>query len=463
LTFYQKIERGFIMTRNVGLSEFIDDYVGGALLLALVISCGIFFLGSLFEDDFVSEANNKKNFYLALEEKKVDDTLAVKAAKVIKTALRKIQDAGTVSEKIAALKKISKLKSRSSGSNFYANLFYKNSDKIIGAINGQNKDLSASIHVPKWRNFFLWCGLIIFIVFSLFTTITFCWKSIEEGESLLTWPWDEPWVYFFLLFMFPCLFPCALIEVCYRLLTASFSKLSWSRTGSEHKVRQVKQENRKKEQEKKKKEALAKIEEVKKQVEKAKQEYAVNCRGEANAEKSKKLTALVVESKRQLSGLGVQLEMAQIGFAQAKKELSEWEEVQAGEGGKIRENSFRDFERLKAMEHVAAVKVEDNELIVYTDAVLIKYLCFTYEIGIIAISINMMTGHFSLCNLCSTHPEGNTHPYGSHGNICWGSLGVSINTALAQKEFPSAVQFMLAALYSADGDKPAKVKEWRKV
>ena len=63
----------YTMTRETDFEDFLNDYVGIGLIIALIIiAIGALFGAAIFSDSQTS-AKIEHNFYLALEGKKVDD------------------------------------------------------------------------------------------------------------------------------------------------------------------------------------------------------------------------------------------------------------------------------------------------------------------------------------------------------------------------------------------------------
>lgn len=435
----------------------MGEYVAGGVVVAVILAIVFLLFGAIFQGDRVSDGAEKKNFYLALEGKPTQDSSALKAVGMIKDILNEMKESNDVSKKIGCFAKFSDFNYGN-----YRKYLYNETGDVLAVLNGEKKDISPSIPTPKWSNFFKLLGVVFLIMLSLFMTINFCYESVTSSESLMDWPWKKPWTYILILLMFPFLFVCVLVEVIYRLCTRSFSKIRAPRNNN-RRYEELPRRNTISEQKKNKEVALAEIDAVNKDIDSFRKEYVLTCRGETVAKRIKNLEKDIAKGRQDLVDMGDRIEYKQRSLASSKKELAELMAAQNGEDGRIIKSSVGDFEQIRNIEHIAAVKVEGSQLIVYTDVIHIRYLTAVYEIGVITITIDMMTGNFSLRNLCSTHPQGNTHPYGSGGNICWGKMKYSIENALGERQFPSAIQFMIKSLYSAKGDNPLAVRKFRKV
>lgn len=168
-------------------------------------------------------------------------------------------------------------------------------------------------------------------------------------------------------------------------------------------------------------------------------------------------------AKTKLSELGKNITAAQRDFAEAKRNLKEWQDNIEGRQQSTASDYSNKFDELLKIDKVLAVEVADNSLNVYTDTIYIDFNSARYEIGMFKIVVPIFTCTVYVYNLCSTHPSKWDHPYGTGGGFCFGNLGNFISNALNKKEYASAVVAILQALQSAQGDNQSAVQQWRKV
>ncbi len=448
------------MTRRTDLNHFFKDYVGGGLIAAMLI---IIFLTLICLMGYYEDAKGPRkehNLYAALQGESTGDSNAQEAANLIKLVLQKQK---SLPEYLTSLDKLSSLKNDNS---FYLKLFLEKREKIANLVSGKIKNLSRTVEVPKWTTFWKWFAILSWLCLAICATINFIGESLDSSESLLEWPWDEAWVYPAILVMSPALLPCMAIEITGRLFIIAFRSLRTRITRAANVVVQSDANDASEKAdttEVKKQEALGQISNVQSRIEATKEVWIENCLDRLDQE-TNRLEEKVTSNRNNLSSLGREIARVQRTLAESQKELMNWQTGLETTKGKAKEDYLRDFEQLTKLPHVSAVEVNGNELYVYTDMVYIDNAFERYEIGMIMINIDMMSGEFlRLKNLCSTHPHGYDHPYGSGGSFCWGGLSRPISNALRVKEFASAVQFMIQAIYSADGDNPSKVKEWKEV
>lgn len=343
---------------------------------------------------------------------------------------------------------------------FYHNLFIKKYDKIIALEKGEISNLSDSVKKSEWRPVLLGWFIASYITLSVCTAFNFIWKSACSGK-MLDWPWRKAWTYFTIAFMAPLLIPCMIGALAGRLCIWLFCKmLSISELGTKEIESRV-QENTN--PIRKTQPVILKIEDANKRAISTREKYAVNCIGNLDKQ-TESLKMKVLVCKQKLSGLGTTISDAQRELAETRKQLENWESGLEKLKEKSKPTFLKDFERLLNLSCVRAVDVERDSLSVYTDTVCIDCDGKRYEIGIFQISIDMFQNSVRLHNFTSTHPKGYYHPYGDgEKNFCWGSLTTPIRNALAGKEYTAAVQYIIQALHSAEGDHPERVKEWKEV
>lgn len=342
---------------------------------------------------------------------------------------------------------------------FYHNLFLKKYDKIIALEKGEISNLSNSVKKIRWGPVFSGWFIVSYVMLSVCMAFNFIWKSACSGK-MLDWPWRKAWTYFTIAFMAPLLIPCMIGALAGRLCVWLFCKML---SISEFGTRKV--ESRTKENinpiKKKHLVILERIEDVNKRSISTREKYAVNCIGNLDKQ-TDSLKMKVILCKQKLSDFGTAISNAQRELAETRKQLENWESGLKKLKEKSKPTFLKDFERLLNLSYVRAVDVCSSLLDVYTDTVFIDYKGKRYEIGMFQISIDMFQNSIRLQNFTSTHPGGYYHPYGD-SNLCWGSLTTPIRNALAGKEYTAAVQYIIQALHSAEGDHPERVKEWKEV
>lgn len=446
------------MERNVDFGEFLYDYVGvGFICFLISLHLGAGF-GSGFYSDAVEPAKCEKALYAALQGEKAEAD-AIEAAKTI----RKMIEGKPLPEYIDGLRKLE-------NSSHYWKVFAEKSSNLIALAKGDSRNLAASVNVPKWGTFWKWWAILSWLCLSLFTTINFVWQSISQNEGLLDWPWRERWTYPVIVAMSPFLLSCMGTEALFLL--------------GRRAVRHFRHQARPEVQQQPHPDAqdaeirhnewsdsfpyLTQRENAREAIERAKAKA-----GEQREKweglfdiglfdrKISKLNGNVYHCQSVLSDLGERITSAQRDLAESKAQLAQWQEGAEALKAKKREEWLKDLDRLLALPHVVAVDIEGKVLHIYTDIILIEYESRRFEIGIFAISIYTETNQISLKNLCSTHPQGRCHPYSSGDELCWGSLHNSIHNALAEREYPVALHYILRALQSAEGDNPSKVREWK--
>ena len=444
------------MTRNTGIGGFWRNYISAGLAIGcfLVVVCSG--LGALiFHLDRYAEIY-RRDLYFALEGKNVDNSNAKEAAVLIKTMVKK-EKTLSPQEYASALNKMH--------ARGYMKLFLAKSNKIIELAQGKIKDLSGSAKITGWIIFWKWFAILSYLCLALCATVNFVWASIDSWqgarytESLLEWPWREWWTYPSILLLSPALLPCMIVEAGIRVFRGTLWRALTGRRPEDGQV-SVSSE---KEIARAKAGAQKKIQAVKKAVERAKeawvQKYMENVEQEPQ-----RLEREADDQRHRLSNMGGQISAAQKALAQAQKKLADWKKNEDKIRAKARVEHLKDFERLQKLAHVEAIEIEGSMLYVYTDTIYIAVGRKKYEIGNFKIEINMRDGWWNrLENLCTTHPRGAYHPYGSGGGFCFGSLSGPIRTAFQEREFAAGVQFILQALQSADGDNPEKVREWKAV
>lgn len=451
------------MTRNIDFDDFFDDYVGtgfviGMIIIFLGLLFGLLVYGAKMSTVERSAAQEEKNLYLTLEGEEIDDSNVKEAARIIKDIVEKNK---LLPEYLISLQKLSSLEY-----GFYSRLFFEKGEKIIELVNGESENLSDSVLVKvlKWRTFWKWWAILSWLCIVIATTTNFVLETICCEESSLEWPWRSPWVYPSIIVMSPALLPCMAIEAVYRIFiftTGSlFNAITDNRTISTTGQLPVLAEDKLKE---KKTRALEQIRSANSKIEETKEKWLQNCFKNLGQE-TESLKAKVDSCKSCLSELGKNITSAQRKLAKAQKKLTEWKKGIQARKEKSRLGYLKDFEELQNLLHVKAVKVIDSGLHVYTDTVFIVYDSKKYEIGMFRIVIDMHHDTVrGIENLCSTHPNGNYHPYGSGEHFCLGNLSHPVGNALRAKEYAVAVQYILKAIHSAEGDNPQKVKEWKEV
>jgi len=453
------------MTRNTYFRRLFNRYVGsGFVVCAFCLSFGLL-IGSLSYSDDVDYAKDKRALYAALQGENVEEK-----AKEAAETIRKMIEGKPLPEYIDGLRKLE-------NSSHYWKVFAEKSSNLIALAKGDRRDLAASVNVPKWGTFWKWFAILSWLLLSVCTTFNLVCKSIEYHEGLLDWPWRDWWTYPVIIAMSPCLLPCMGIEALFRVgggITRRDQHETQQQTLPEARQAQAHPDLPPADTSFPERiylpsvEYLANMEKARTLIEAAK------AKSDKQREKWEglfdiglfdrkisKLNGNVYQYQSVLSDLGERITSAQRDLAESKAQLAQWQEGAEALKAKKREEWLKDLDRLLALPHVVAVDIEGKVLHVYTDIILIEYESRRFEIGIFAISIYTETNQISLKNLCSTHPQGRCHPYSSGDELCWGSMHNPIYNALAEREYPVALHYILRALQSAEGDNPSGVKYWK--
>lgn len=452
--------------RHDDFEDFVGEYILTGFVVGLIcVALGLVF-GALVFSDHRTELEKENMLYLAIQGEKIESSSVKEAAGLIKSMATKPGENLLENH----LQSIERLKELGGADNFYLKLIFKKKGKIISLAQGKIKASELLVEVTKWGVF--WNGWIILSIIGLILacTINLCWETINDGESLFFWPWNKWWVYPSILLLSPALIPAMAIEVVIRIIAfivvSVIEFFGWlirylfrSRPESEKQRAKVREQSL----EDKKKAALETIKAIKDRMDATKERWSrIYLRGIEI--KTRELRERVSSSRSSLSELGQRISSTQKELAESQRQLNEWEETLEQQKDKKKEDCFRDFDQLVNLPHVEAVEITDEQLRVYTDIIYIDYgFRRRYEIGIFIIKIGLEYNDVGLENLSSTHPSGLYHPYGDGGGFCWGALSSPISHAINRKEYFVAVQYILQAIQSAEGDNRSKVTQWKEV
>lgn len=213
-------------------------------------------------------------------------------------------------------------------------------------------------------------------------------------------------------------------------------------------------------QRKQEKEALSRIRKLQKCFPKTEKKWMGILDKSINTQ-SAKIHSRIKEIEGQIKFLNGEIKTFQVAIAKEKSNLTMLEKSLVK--GKEREEFAEKIKQILRIKHVEAVDCTDNLIRVYTDMIYIRYGKARYKIGILEIIISLEEHCVRVHNLCSTHPQRRSHPYGSYGDICFGATSGPMVQALHDKEYAIAVTYILQSLQSASGDAPHRVTEWKKV
>lgn len=448
--------------------NFFDGYISkGFVVGAVCILLGLVF-GALFFDIRQSGLKKENMLYLAIQGKEVENSTVKEAAELIMSMVTK-RDKDSLIEHLLVVEKLEEL---GGTNNFYLKLIFNKKGKIISLAQGKIKPSELLVKTTEWRVFWSWWSILSILILILACTINLCWETFDDGESLFLWPWNKWWVYPSILLLSLVLIPAMAIEIAVRVIVfiikkivkffnqaVDFSFRNRSKTKAERqKVRKLSLEL-----EEKKQVAFKMIEEIKKGSSAAKTKWSKIYLYDVE-KRTWKLRERVDQLRLYLSELGQKIGSVQKDLAESQRQLSEWEKTLEQQKNKKQEDCFRDFDQLLSLPHVEAIEITDEQLRIYTDVIHIDYgFRKRYEIGIFVIKIELDYDNVSLENLSSTHPNGYYHPYVVGNIFCWGALSGPISQALHRKEYFVAVQYILQAMQSAEGDNRSKVTEWKGV
>lgn len=453
------------MTKRKDFADYCFDYSGSGFVWAIMIALIVAIFGVGFYSGSVSSARKKHDFYLALEGKKTDNHEAVMAAIFIRDMVKWEKSGKSGLENLQDLIK-------ADNGLFYNKLYLAKKRTIDEIIGGKNINLSDTVKVPVWWGFWKWFLPFFWLWLALWTTGQLITESGSSGESILEWPWKKAWTYPVILFMSPVLLPAMLVETGYRIAKGTFRQTITGTEPEPYRERTVANppppvipvsvinEERLLE---KKLAAQEKIAAAKANTESSKQDW-VDYRLR-RADKKRKFEKDIGYLREDLSRFGFEITRVQRELAKKQKEFEAHKKEAPTNKDLARDKYLKDFEQIGQLAHVEAVELRDNRLYVFTDTLFITHQGKKYEIGNFAITIDMAENQIlETRNLCSTHRENRDHPYAYDGKrLCFGALGDRIYDALSKNEAALAVQYVLLALQSAEGDRPDRVQEWKEV
>jgi len=448
---------------------FVDDYIDLGLFVGLIIACIVFAVGAAVFDSQIDGIEKKNQFYSAIKAEKLPKDESVKnesvwkAVSVIKTIVNKHQELDLKS----LFKEMDKLQKLGEG--FYSKFFFVNTQKIVDLIEGNLGLSKLLLKAPNWNwdNLFRQLVFLALAMLIICSTGHFAWESlIENRESLFDWPWRRWWVYPSIIFLSPALVPCMVIEAIVRFIIffvvyLIIKPFNWLFLGSRQeseteKVWNLKIENRKVD-------ARQMIEKAKNNLDDSRENWTIFYLKDIEV-KTEELRNKMKEKKNQLSELGSTISVAQKEFAGSQKQLIKWEQNLERHKNKKREDYCKEFERILGLPNVAMIEVLDNQLCVYTDVIYVKHVKKTYEVGMLLIKIYMLNNGLEVFNFSNTRRSSDrSHPYGNARNICFGDMTSSLQRTLESKEYFAAIQYILKALQSAEGDAPARIRQWKEV
>lgn len=190
-----------------------------------------------------------------------------------------------------------------------------------------------------------------------------------------------------------------------------------------------------------------------------------------------------LKKKREREKIGIECALAhnksmcswaQGDLKEYSRELKRIQKIRRAKQNISREKMLLELKKITRLPLVAAVKVSDSKLLVYTLPIYILHNGGKFEIGIFVIRIchcvdffrnPFLSNIFELENLCTTHLRGSHHPYMSDYDLdfCFGEQKTLIIRFLNQLEFSIGLQCILGALTTAEGDHPDAVYEWKEV
>lgn len=453
--------------RHDDFDDFIKDYILKGFLLAVIISLLGLFLGSMIFNDHRNDLKNENDFYfhLVMQDEKAEKSNVKKTADLVRSM---VMEQGSNSL-IEQLQNIENLKE---SSDFYFKLVLSKTNKIISLVQeGREKtEIDFLIEVPEWKIFLRVWGFISVCFLIFCCVINICGETFNNRESLFSWPWNKWWVYSSVLLLSPALIPAMAIEVVIRtflffagLVGNFFRWLIMCMLRGELRPKEQKFEVEEQKLKDRKRIVLEMIQEIKTKIDITKKRWSEIYFRDIEA-KTRELRGQVGDSRSNLSKLGQRISSTQKELAEFQRQLNEWEKTLEQQRNKKKEDCFKDFDQLVNLPHVEAIEVTDEQLKIYTDIIYIDYSPRKrYEIGIFVIKIGLNNGDVRLENLSSTHPTGLFHPYGRSSNFCWGSLLDPITHALSRKEYFVAIQYILQAIQSAEGDNRSVVTEWKEI
>lgn len=475
-----------------------DNYFGGGILIGLIfvgITAILCSFGFIMTSD---SAETEFGLYKALENKTLweyGDEKPERPTVIIPHAT--IRAMALTENKNEALKLLTDLRSFSDGER-YERIFLHNRENITKLVQGETENLSAQVSFPSPINYILIFFGLAWLVMALLVTINFVAQSICESESLFHVPWKNPWTYGLMALMLPCILPCFAMEGSVRgiiFLIEILRRVNREEREEHHKEeyktaavspeevearnRQVKEEEKRRREEEKKRQEEALENRIicgrqnaQMHIRRAHermvqtQELWKNVFTEYLTKRTHALQGQIASHRSNLQSLGETITKEQKELALAQDELKQWNEGLEAIKHKKSEEYIQELHRILNLQHVKAIEIEDRTLRVFTDTLYIIYGGNRYEIGMFEIAIRLGATNvdgISLKNFSSTHPFGTPHPYARENAICWGAIADPISNMIRQKEYAVAIDFILQALQSAEGDNPSYVKQWRQI
>lgn len=477
-----------------------DDYFGAGILVGGILTLLVVLIGFVIFCINYTSARDEFGLYKALETKefwqekaeqnKAKGTQEARPSKESDEMkiYRIIRTIALTDSKEKSLKLLAELRDSKSKS-LYESMFLQNCEKITKLAKGEIENLSSQVKFPSFWNYLFLFLILSWLSIVVCVTVNFVSRSIYEKESLFALPWENPWTYGLIALMLPGILPCFAVEgsmrgIAFLAKEVRHENLRGRETDEtvehpdgnsispedEARMRQARNAENKQQREVLdervscgRQNAEIYIKNAHERMPKTQERWKTVFL-EHLSERMQELQNNTAAHRNNLHSLGKTITSEQKNLALAEDELKRWKDGIEALKQRKSEEHIQELNRILNLQHVMAVEVKGNCMSVFTDTLYINYDGNRYEIGMFAINIRLDTTSvdgISVQNFASTHPHDATHPYGSKSSICWGVMADPISNMIQQKEYAVAIDFILQAMQSAEGDRPTNVLQWR--
>jgi len=439
-------------TRRIDFDDFAD--LVGVVFIIAVIACGLIAgFGSCVVYDAQQNQIAEQNLYFALQGKEVNDTKVMRTAEM----LRQLYE--------------NKFQNWTQFKEIDLGIAFKHWDNVLAILENPEKEINVDIFT--WEEWLSIAGIISWLIIALSLSATYpvaTWRerySFNERGFNRWWqyPWRKWWAHPILLVMLPYVIITQPTVSIYAAIRKA--KGIDKREALEEYFRGTippKRTRLEEEIERDKANFQSLVNLVDRDREANRRKWIEISKKKLSLEKQK--TESTIKSRRtDLSSLGRQIETAQRGLAEAEAKLTNLNEAIEMKKDETGRELGAEFDQLLGFPLVKAVKVEDNEIKVYTDTIYISRRWKKYEIGNFLICIGTReNGYILIRNLSNTSSCGQHHPYtmGLDG-FCFGNLRDQIDKLLIQRDYLTLIVVILQALQTAEGDASDRVEYWKEV
>lgn len=461
--------------RRIDLRNFAELLVIPLAIAGIIIAI-VVVIGSLDVHFNQQDRIAEQNFYFALQGKAVNDTGAMNLAET----LRQIHN--------EEFNNWTKLKE------FDREFVFKYEENVKAIL--ENPETKINVEIKSWENWWLLAAQISGLVFvgALnigYPVMTHLKDYLYDQRSFNKWwqyPWRKWWAYPMLLVMLPYV---TFIQFAVAIYAASRKLKGLDRREEAQRIEREEAQRIERELQEKQKEApvirLARpeteieadrlkfqslIASINKDNPKTQEEWIKCRRLERLTFEKQQLELNIQEIRSELSSLGPKVEGCQRNLASAEARLeavSHAIEKRTAEK-KTDEELRTEFDKLLQFPLVEAVKIEEEEIKVFTGTICVSFDGQRYEIGNFLIRIGTVDeGYVIITNLCTTSDRGYNHPYQLDNHewrldkTCFNELTDNIKQLLREKDYPPLIVVVLQILQTAESCSAEDLEGWKKV